>query len=71
MQKIVCVALCTQISRNKNIGRYIIMKIWKVLKSMKIVAYAQVIEDCTIFDDGYEALLLVRNKLNDFHINGI
>lgn len=47
------------------------MKIWKVLKSMKIVAYAQVIEDCTIFDDGYEALLLVRNKLNDFHINGI
>lgn len=46
------------------------MKIWKVTKVMRIVAYVKVSEDCKIYDDMYEALELVRKEFNDFSICG-
>lgn len=46
------------------------MRIWKILKEMKLIAYVQVTKDCKICDDGYAALQLVRKKLNDFCIDG-
>ena len=38
------------------------MKIWKILGSMKTVAYVQVLESCVIFDTAYAALELVRKQ---------
>lgn len=46
------------------------MRIWKILKGMKVVSYVKVTEDCKIFDDGYVALQLVRKKFNDSSIGG-
>ncbi len=46
------------------------MRIWKILKGMKVVSYVKVTEDCKIFDDGYVALQLIRKKFNDSSIGG-
>lgn len=46
------------------------MKIIKVLKSLKVVAYVKVSKDCKIFDIQYSALQLVREKQNNINING-
>lgn len=45
------------------------MKIWKVTKAMKIIAYVKVSENCKIYDTSYAALQLVRKKFNDFRIS--
>lgn len=38
------------------------MTTWKILESMKTVAYVQVLKSCTIFDTAYAALELVRKQ---------
>lgn len=41
---------------------FIGMKIWKILESMKTIAYVQVLDSCVIFDTAYAALELVRKQ---------
>lgn len=48
------------------------MKIWKIFeKGLNVIAYVQVSENCTIFDNAYASLQLVRRQFpNNRSING-